>query len=72
VIGSRNIPLARLGHDLDQLDRQRPVVLLCAGGSRSGIASSVLWAAGFGDVSDVLGGANALGSSTACSVEPAP
>jgi len=69
VDGARNIPLARLRDDLDRLDRQRPVVLLCAGGARSAIASSVLWSAGFGDVSDVLGGANALGVSATCSIE---
>jgi hydroxyacylglutathione hydrolase len=72
VDGARNIPLARLGNELDRLDRQRPVVLLCAGGARSAIASSMLWSSGFVDVSDLLGGANALGVATACSVEPTP
>jgi rhodanese-related sulfurtransferase len=36
--------------------------VLCAGGARSAIASSVLLAAGFADVSDVLGGVGALGA----------
>ena len=33
-----------------------PVVVYCAGGYRSSIAASALTAAGFDDVSDVLGG----------------
>jgi len=60
VAGTRNIPLAGLRERLGELDRNRPVVLMCAGGARSAVASSVLWASGFTDVSDVLGGANAL------------
>jgi rhodanese-related sulfurtransferase len=67
VAGARNIPLARLRESLDDLDRDRPVVLMCAGGARSAVASSLLLAAGFRDVSDVLGGANALGAGAACS-----
>jgi glyoxylase-like metal-dependent hydrolase (beta-lactamase superfamily II)/rhodanese-related sulfurtransferase len=60
VAGAINIPLARLRHELARLDPSQPTVLLCAGGERSAIASSVLLAAGFQDVSDVLGGASAL------------
>jgi glyoxylase-like metal-dependent hydrolase (beta-lactamase superfamily II)/rhodanese-related sulfurtransferase len=68
VGGARNIPLADLRASLDQLDRGRPIVLMCAGGTRSAIASSVLLAGGFTDVSDVLGGANAVtGAAAACS-----
>jgi glyoxylase-like metal-dependent hydrolase (beta-lactamase superfamily II)/rhodanese-related sulfurtransferase len=58
--GARNIPLTRLRTELATLDRSQPTVVLCAGGARSAIASSVLLAAGFDDVSDVLGGVNAL------------
>lgn len=65
--GARNIPLARLREQLDDLDRDDPVVLVCAGGSRSAIASSLLRASGFSDVSDVLGGTTALGVTAACS-----
>jgi rhodanese-related sulfurtransferase len=46
---------------LATLDHSQPTVVLCAGGARSAIASSVLLASGFRDVSDVLGGVNALG-----------
>lgn len=69
VSGARNIPLADLRASLDQLDQARPIVLMCAGGTRSAIASSVLLSAGYADVSDVLGGANAVtGATPACSL----
>lgn len=60
VRGATNVPLPRLREHLDQLDRDRPVVLMCAGGARSAVASSLLGASGFTDVSDVLGGATAI------------
>lgn len=68
VPGAASIPLARLLDRIDELDPDRPVVLVCAGGARSAIASSALRAHGFGDVSDVLGGAAALGSGPSCTV----
>lgn len=69
-IASVNIPLAELRTRLDELDRERPLVAVCAGGARSAIASSVLRAAGFEDVSDVIGGATALGVGVACGLPP--
>jgi rhodanese-related sulfurtransferase len=62
VPGARSLPLGGLRDHLDQLDRGAPVVLFCAGGTRSAIASSLLRGAGFADVSDVLGGATAIRS----------
>jgi glyoxylase-like metal-dependent hydrolase (beta-lactamase superfamily II)/rhodanese-related sulfurtransferase len=72
IDGARNIPLARLRDELHTLDRDVPVVLVCAGGARSALASSVLRAEGFSDVSDVLGGAAALGASAGCSRRATP
>jgi hydroxyacylglutathione hydrolase len=66
VVGARNIPLPLLRHELETLDPSQPTVVLCAGGARSAVASSVLLAAGFQDVSDVLGGASAIGDGTSC------
>jgi glyoxylase-like metal-dependent hydrolase (beta-lactamase superfamily II)/rhodanese-related sulfurtransferase len=66
LAGTVNIPLARLRADLTALDPTQPTVVVCASGARSAIASSVLRHAGFADVSDVLGGAAALGAA-ACS-----
>jgi DMSO/TMAO reductase YedYZ molybdopterin-dependent catalytic subunit/rhodanese-related sulfurtransferase/glyoxylase-like metal-dependent hydrolase (beta-lactamase superfamily II) len=54
--GAVEIPLAVLADSLDALDRDLPVVAYCASGYRSQVAASVLAAAGFGDVSDLLGG----------------
>ena len=56
LAGARVIPLPVLIDSLDQLDRSAPVVVNCAGGSRSVVAASVLRHAGFSDVSDLLGG----------------
>lgn len=57
--GARHVSLTRLRDalaDLDRLDRDTPLVVYCAGGYRSSIAASLLRAAGFSDVSDLLGG----------------
>jgi glyoxylase-like metal-dependent hydrolase (beta-lactamase superfamily II)/rhodanese-related sulfurtransferase len=64
LAGARNIPLAELGRALSDLEPSQPTVVVCAGGARSAIASSVLLAAGFQDVSDVLGGTSALRDTT--------
>ncbi len=47
IDGARTIPLAHLRSRLGELDRDRPVVLVCAGGARSAIASSLLRSLGF-------------------------
>jgi len=59
IPGARHLPLAELRDRMAELDPERPVVLYCAGGWRSSVGASVLRAAGFTDVSDVLGGYNA-------------
>jgi glyoxylase-like metal-dependent hydrolase (beta-lactamase superfamily II)/rhodanese-related sulfurtransferase len=56
IVGAREIPLATLTGSLAALDRSAPVVVYCASGSRSHVASTVLREAGFADVSDLLGG----------------
>jgi glyoxylase-like metal-dependent hydrolase (beta-lactamase superfamily II)/rhodanese-related sulfurtransferase len=56
IAGARNISLPALLADLDQLDPTAPTVVFCAGGYRSAIASSLLRAHGFADVSDLVGG----------------
>jgi hydroxyacylglutathione hydrolase len=62
--GARNIPLTDVRATLDDLDRDAPVVAVCAGGARSAVAAGLLAAAGFADVSDVLGGYTALSADT--------
>jgi glyoxylase-like metal-dependent hydrolase (beta-lactamase superfamily II)/rhodanese-related sulfurtransferase len=56
IPGSVAIPVGQLVNRLDELDRERPTVVYCAGGYRSSVAASVLRRHGFGDVSDILGG----------------
>ena len=60
--GSHVVPVARLRGELPNLadHKQAPIVTLCASGYRSSLAASLLRAAGFTDVSDVLGGYGAL------------
>ncbi len=56
IDGAIHLPLAQLASGREALDRSRPVVVYCAGGYRSMIASSFLAASGFADVSDLIGG----------------
>ena len=60
VDGAINIPIAELQSRLGELNSTTPTVVFCAGGYRSSIAASVLREAGFADVSDVLGGYEAI------------
>jgi len=47
------------GKTLDQLDRKQPIAVHCKGGYRSAIACSLLEAAGFEGVVNVIGGFDA-------------
>jgi phage shock protein E len=48
--GSRNLPLGELDGHMDELDRTRPILTVCASGMRSAMARSRLLRAGFPDV----------------------
>jgi hydroxyacylglutathione hydrolase len=56
IPGARTLALPELVGRLDELDRDTPTVVYCAGGYRSSIAASLMRANGFADVSDLLGG----------------
>jgi hydroxyacylglutathione hydrolase len=56
IAPSLHIPIAQLRGRLSELDPRGPVVAYCAGGYRSSMAASLLRAAGFADVSDLIGG----------------
>ena len=56
VPGARNIPLDELPERLGEIDRDHPLAVICAGGYRSSIASSLLARAGFANVHNVQGG----------------
>ena len=55
-----NIPVSQLRKRLSEISTKTPTVVYCAGGYRSSIAASMLRANGFTDVSDVLGGFEAI------------
>ena len=65
IPGARHLPLPALLTRLTELDRNAPTVVFCAGGYRSAIASSLLGAHGFDDVSDLVGGYTAWTASAA-------
>ncbi len=56
IAGAIEIPLTLLNQQISRLDASKPTVVYCAGGFRSSIAVSRMMAAGFSDVSDLLGG----------------
>jgi glyoxylase-like metal-dependent hydrolase (beta-lactamase superfamily II) len=56
IDGSVSVPLPQLLNRMDDLRPDRPTIVYCAAGTRSSTAASVLRAAGFSTVADVLGG----------------
>jgi hypothetical protein len=58
--GAKSVPVSQLRKHLEEFNAIAPTVVYCAGGYRSSIAASVLRANGFRDVSDVLGGFEAI------------
>jgi len=59
VAGSLNIPLNHLNERLQELPKDRPLLVYCAGGYRSSIATSLLKQQGFENVSELAGGMTA-------------
>jgi hydroxyacylglutathione hydrolase len=59
IEGSLNIPLNRLPERIDEVPKDRPIVVGCASGYRSSIGASVLLNRGFREISDLVGGMNA-------------
>jgi hydroxyacylglutathione hydrolase len=55
IRGSRNFPLGRLPEQLEQLTRDRPLVVYCESGGRAAVAIGVLQANGFEDVRHLTG-----------------
>ena len=56
IEGSRNLPLSQLSARLDDIPRDRPLVVHCAGGYRSSAAVSLLARHGLTDVAELAGG----------------
>jgi len=59
IEGAVHIPLARLPERVGELDRTAEWTVVCASGYRSGIAASLLQAAGFSRVRNAAGGMDA-------------
>ncbi len=56
IAGSIGIPLNHLKEQTEQLPRNRPLLVYCAGGYRSSIAASLLQILRFPQVSEIAGG----------------
>jgi rhodanese-related sulfurtransferase len=54
--GTVNIPLDKLAAEVDKLDPAKPTYVICQGGYRSSLGTSILENAGFGEVYNVTGG----------------
>ena len=53
------IPLGKLRSRVEELDREKLLVVHCKGGYRSSIATSILRRAGFRDIANLTGGFDA-------------
>lgn len=56
IEGAELVPLGQLVGRLDELPRDRPLVIVCHHGNRSGVATDFLRRAGFDDVFNLAGG----------------
>lgn len=56
IAGSVSLPLNHLEERTNELKKDRPVLVYCAGGYRSSIGASLLQKAGFTDVGEIAGG----------------
>jgi hydroxyacylglutathione hydrolase len=56
IAGSLGLPLNHLTENLEQLPKDRRLLVYCAGGYRSSIAASLLQRWGFYDVREIAGG----------------
>jgi adenylyltransferase/sulfurtransferase len=59
VAGSRHIPMRQIPESLDNLPRDKPILVLCHAGVRSMRVTQYLRANGFAHVSNVAGGIDA-------------
>ena len=56
IAGAQHVPLQFLARELERIPRDQPLIIQCASGVRSQIASSYLRAKGYEDVSNLQGG----------------
>jgi len=56
---ARNIPLDELPQRIDEIDRTKPIAIICASGYRSSVAASLLARHGLAQIANVAGGTTA-------------
>jgi hydroxyacylglutathione hydrolase len=56
IAGARHIGLGYLAERMNEIPRDKPIVVQCAAGARSSIGASVLKAAGVDQVINLVGG----------------
>jgi len=56
IDGSVSIPAQQLSEQIEQLPRDKPILVYCAGGYRSSLAASLMQRAGITQVSEIAGG----------------
>ncbi len=56
AVGAKNLPLDKLKADLAELDKNKPVYVICETGRRSQKGSEILQKAGFKDIYNITGG----------------
>lgn len=56
IAGARHIPLGYLAERIDEIPKTKPIILQCAGGTRSAIAASILRSRGVEQVINLIGG----------------
>jgi glyoxylase-like metal-dependent hydrolase (beta-lactamase superfamily II)/rhodanese-related sulfurtransferase len=56
---AKNVPLSDLMNRLNELDKTKPTTVICAGGYRSSLATSILAQNGFREIENVIGGTSA-------------
>ncbi|MGV9710082.1 rhodanese-like domain-containing protein [Gordonia sp. NPDC003424] len=56
IAGSLHIPLPQLGDRLDEIPRDKPIVIHCRSGWRSCVAASLVRSQGHNEISDLIGG----------------
>ncbi len=59
LAGAKLIPVQEIGDRLSEIDKDKPVLLYCRSGHRSGVALKVLLEHGYADAKHIQGGINA-------------
>lgn len=71
IDGAVNVPLSKLAERLEELPRERSLVVYCASGYRSSVAASLLSREGLGGIMNLVGGKSAWDAAQLVSVPAA-